>query len=165
MPTEFASALVAAVEVDRYELGSPEIYFGAARNERLGNGSKGRTGEQTLVVPRELDANALYLGGSWNLAEEYAANTSANAQIQFPYKAKNVYFVAAPADGPIKIKVTRDGGQPLGEARGADIGENGEVTISQDGLYHLIGDSDYGIHTIEIEVLSPGLEAYTFTFG
>jgi len=165
MPTEFASALAAAVEVDRYELGSPEIYFGAARNERLGNGSKGRTGEQTLVVPRELDANALYLGGSWNLAEEYAANTSANAQIQFPYKAKNVYFVAAPADGPIKIKVTRDGGQPLGEARGADIGENGEVTISQDGLYHLIGDSDYGIHTIEIEVLSPGLEAYTFTFG
>ncbi|HEY4527237.1 MAG TPA: cytochrome c biogenesis protein DipZ [Candidatus Paceibacterota bacterium] len=165
MPTDFASAPVTAVEVDRYELGSPEIYFGASRNEHFGNGSTGRTGEQTLVIPRELDANTLYLGGTWNLSEEYAANTSAGALIHFLYKAKNVYLVAAPANGPVKIKVTRDGGHALGEARGADVSENGEVTISQDGLYHLIGDSAYGIHTIEIEILSPGLEAYTFTFG
>src|SRR3989344_5608510 len=110
MPTDFASAPVTAVEVDRYELGSPEIYFGASRNEHFGNGSTGRTGEQTLVIPRELDANTLYLGGTWNLSEEYAANTSAGALIHFLYKAKNVYLVAAPANGPVKIKVTRDGG-------------------------------------------------------
>ncbi|RJQ35631.1 cytochrome c biogenesis protein DipZ [Candidatus Parcubacteria bacterium] len=165
MPSEFEETSVDAVEVDRYGLGSPEIYFGAARNEYFANGSRGRIGEQSLTVPEDLKQNALYLGGTWNLAEEFAANTSAQAQIQFVYKAKNVYFVAAPTNGPVKIKVTRDGGQPLGEARGVDVEENGEVTVSEDGLYHLIGDSAYGVHTIEIEILSPGLEAYTFTFG
>ncbi len=159
------SAPAGAVEVDQSQLGSPETYFGAARNQYLGNGTQGQTGEQALTLPQSPSANTLYLGGTWNFSQEYATNDVAGAKIEFLYKAKNVYFVTAAPNGPIKIKVTRDGGKPLGAARGADVDANGEATISADRLYQLIGDSAYGVHTLEIEVESPGLQVYTFTFG
>ncbi|HEY4516431.1 MAG TPA: redoxin family protein [Candidatus Paceibacterota bacterium] len=164
MPATERTAPVGAVAVDQSELGSPEVYFGAARNEYLGNGAQRKVGEQTLTLPSALRANTLYLGGVWSMSEEYAMNTAAGAKIRFVYKAKNVYFVAA-ASGAVKITITRDGGQPLGSARGADVGVGGEVEIEANRLYHLIGDSAYGIHTLEIEIQAPGLQAYTFTFG
>ena len=153
------------VEVDQAQLGSPETYFGASRNEYLGNGKQGQIGTQTLTIPAEPKANTLYLGGAWNFSQEYATNGAAGAKIQFLYKAKNVYFVAAAPAGSVKIKVTRDGGQPLGAARGADVNALGEAVISDDRLYQLVGDSDYGIHTLEIQIEGAGLQAYTFTFG
>ncbi len=155
------------VEVDSAALGSPETYFGSNRNEYLGNGKPGQAGDQTLELPAtsSVNANTLYLGGGWNFSGEYATNKTAGAKIQYLYKAKNVYFVAAPSGGSVKIKVTRDGGKPLGSAAGKDVDANGEVTIDSDRLYQLVGDSGYGIHTLEIEIESAGLEAYTFTFG
>ena len=159
------SAPTGVVEVHRDQLGSPEIYFGAWRNEYLGNGVQRQTGQQALKIPRSLQQNVLYLGGTWDITDEYATNLSPGAHIKFVYKAKNVYFVASAPQADVKIKVTHDGGQLLGSARGAHVNENGEATISQDGLYHLVGDIEYGVHTLEIEVQGIGLEAYTFTFG
>jgi thiol-disulfide isomerase/thioredoxin len=164
MPTATITAPSDIVTVDNSKLGSPETYFGASRNQYLGNGEKGKTGAQMLTIPATLDANTLYLGGNWNFVDEYAQNSAANAKITFKYQAKNLYFVAA-ADTAVKIKVTRDGGQSLGSARGKDVDADGFVTISTNRLYQLIGDSDYGAHTIEITVQGPGLQAYTFTFG
>ena len=153
------------VTVDDTALGSPETYFGAARNEYLGSGVQGQQGTQTLTLPANPSSNTLYLGGVWNFADEYASNQAAGAQIQYIYDAKNVYFVAAAPNGLVKIKITRDGGKPLGAARGADVDANGEATISTDRLYQLVGDTDYGTHTLEIQVEGAGLQAYTFTFG
>jgi cytochrome c biogenesis protein CcdA/thiol-disulfide isomerase/thioredoxin len=166
-PSESAPAAPSgAVEVDESQLGSPETYFGAARNQYLGNGTQGQAGDQTLTLPQNPNVNTLYLGGAWNFSQEYATNDASGAKIEFLYKAKNVYFVAASGTGqPIKLKITRDGGQPLGASAGADVDANGIATISEDRLYQLLGDSAYGVHTLEIQVESPGLQAYTFTFG
>lgn len=164
-PTSTPPAVPAGVvQVDASKLGSPETYFGAARNEYFGNGTQGKTGVQTLAIPTNLSSNMLYLGGVWNFTNEYSQNASAGAQIRYVYDAKNVYLVAA-SDKMVKIKVTRDGGQPLGAARGADVDANGEVSIQQNRLYTIVQDSDYGVHTIEITIETPGLQAYTFTFG
>lgn len=143
---------------------SPETYFGAWRNNNFGNGAQGAEGIQTLEIPEALLANVFYLGGVWNFEYEYMSNESRGAQLQFIYDAKDVYFVAA-ASAPVRIKVTRDGGKPLGAARGADVDENGFATIKEERLYKLIQDTEYGPHTLEIEVEGTGLEAYTFTFG
>jgi cytochrome c biogenesis protein CcdA/thiol-disulfide isomerase/thioredoxin len=159
------SAPQGVVEVDNSQLGSPETYFGAARNEYLGNGTRSGTGRQTLTIPEQLNGNTLYLGGAWDFTSEYAGNVEKNATIKYVYDAKNVYFVAAAPSGPVKIKVTRDGGKPLGAAAGADVDQNGEATISSDRLYQLVGDSAYGVHTLEIQIEGGGLQAYTFTFG
>ena len=157
-------ALTTEIESAGGRANSPETYFGAWRNNNLGNGVERKEGRQTLKIPENLTGNVFYLGGVWNFEYEYMTNESKNAQLRFIYDAKDVYFVAAAAT-PVRIKVTRDGGKPLGAARGADVGEDGFVTIQEERLYKLIQDTGYGVHTIEIEVESPGLEAYTFTFG
>ncbi|MDP3645806.1 MAG: redoxin family protein [bacterium] len=164
MPTETVSNPENVVTVNSRKLGSPEVYFGAARNEYFGNGTASQEGEKTFTIPTSIKSNTLYLGGTWYLNSEYAQNNSSNAIIQFKYQAKDVYFVAS-ANNPIKIKVTRDGGKPLNAARGADVDADGYTTIREDRLYKLIEDLDYGLHTIEISIESPGLKAYTFTFG
>ncbi len=158
------SAPSGVVAIDPGKVDSPETYFGAARNEYLGNGAQGIAGSQTLTIPANIFPNTLYLGGVWNFTQEYARNTSAKAVVRFRYDAKNVYFVAAAAT-PVKIKVTRDGGKALGAERGADVDVNGEATIKEERLYKLIEGADYGVHTIEIEVEGAGLQGYTFTFG
>jgi cytochrome c biogenesis protein CcdA/thiol-disulfide isomerase/thioredoxin len=154
-----------AIAIDFSGVQSPETYFGAARNEYLGDGVRGRAGKQSLTLPSGLHPNALYLGGAWNFVDQYASNVAAGATIQHVYSAKNVYLVAASPDGPVKLKVLRDG-KPLPAAeRGADVDGSGEVTVQEDRLYQLVAGSAYGEHTIELIIETPGLQAYTFTFG
>jgi len=164
MPTVTTAPAGAVPDSDLSKINSPETYFGSARNQYLTNGTQGQVGDQTLTIPATLTGNSLYLGGTWNFQQEYATTKTAGAQIKFMYNSKSVYFVAA-ADQSVKIKVTRDGGLQLGAARGADVDANGEATIQENRLYKLIEDTDYGVHTIEIQVENPGLQAYTFTFG
>jgi cytochrome c biogenesis protein CcdA/thiol-disulfide isomerase/thioredoxin len=153
-----------AIPIDFSAVQSPETYFGAARNEYLGNGTQSTTGMQSLTLPASPSPNELFLGGSWDFADQYATNVAAGATIEYLYSAKNVYIVAA-AGTPVKIKVLRDG-QPLPAAeRGADLDTNSEATIGADRLYQLVAGAAYGTHTLTIEVESPGLQAYTFTFG
>ncbi|RJR14005.1 cytochrome c biogenesis protein DipZ [Candidatus Parcubacteria bacterium] len=159
-----STAIVSPEEEARGGLRSPEVYFGALRNEFLGNGSQRTVGSQTFVVPNSIIPNTLYLGGTWNIGEEYAENEKQGATVTFKYVAKDVYFVAR-SDAPVRIKVTRDGGKPLGNARGEDVSEDGYVTVQESRLYKLIEDVQSGVHTLEIHIEEGGLEAYTFTFG
>jgi len=142
---------------------SPEIYFGAARNEFLGNGSQGFIGEQTLTLPSSINPNTLYLGGAWNFASEFAETKSINNTIVFPYSAKNVYFVAGSAKG-VKVHVLLDG-KSVQNSKGSDVGSDGTLMIKENRLYKIIEGSTYGPHTLELKVDGAGLQAFTFTFG
>lgn len=155
---------------------SPETYFGAARDQYLGNGAQGETGTQSFSAPLVTVPDTLYLAGVWDIASEYAEtpasignNTSTSDQIYYRYHAKGVYFVAGSANGTsIDIEVLRDG-QPIGQSvAGADIFyEKGEsyVRVSEDRLYRIIDDTAPGDHLLQFIISSPGLQAYTFTFG
>lgn len=147
-------------------VGSPEIYFGAWRNEYLANGAQGREGEQAFTQPQEIALNDLYLVGNWSFTQEYAENLNEGSRIVFRYSAKNVYFVAS-AEKATMIKVLRDG-VPVGEEKGVDLedalGESVAI-VQESQLYHLIEEGESGEHTLEITAMQPGLKAYTFTFG
>jgi thiol-disulfide isomerase/thioredoxin len=130
---------------------SPETYFGWARNQYLGNGAVQQPGDQTLTLPSSPAVNTLYLGGSWNFQSEYAV-TNGPAKIVYKYMAKNIFFVSHSAQ-PMTVQIIKDG-QPAGS-----------VTIQGAGLYTISQDSTAGTHTIELDIPSAGLEAYTFTFG
>jgi cytochrome c biogenesis protein CcdA/thiol-disulfide isomerase/thioredoxin len=140
-----------AISFDPAQVQSPETYFGASRNGYLANGAQGSVGVQTLSVPARIESNALYLGGRWNFAPEYAA-TAGPAKIIFTYSAKNVYMVAS-AGVPVEVTILKDGVKQ----KSATIGEN--------RLYTIIEGDSYGTHTLEIDVPSGGLQAFTFTFG
>jgi len=68
--------------------GSPEIYFGSARNG----------GHSEYLLP----------ASAWKIEPEYALAIATGAKIVYKYKAKNVFFVAD-SDKPVEIEVFRDG--------------------------------------------------------
>lgn len=154
-----------AESADLFLRRSPEIYFGASRNDNLENGKGGIAGPQTFPPPQTIKTNSLYLAGDWNIENEYAENKSKTAKIIFRYQAKKVFFVAG-SDTPVPIRVLRDG-KPLSNEVGEDITDtaNSATTISEHRLYRLIEDTEYGEHTLEIIIENPGLKAFTFTFG
>lgn len=148
---------------DMPDTSSPETYFGAARNEFLGNGTAGATGTLDFKMPSEIKADTLYLDGTWDIQSEFTTSTSSTSKIIFKYTAKNVFFVAS-AGNPVTITVLRDG-KPLGTVAGKDITSDSTATINEERLYDLIHDMTAGEHTIEIDVQQTGLRAFTFTFG
>lgn len=142
---------------------SPEIYFGAGRNEHFGNGQPYKTGIQTLTLPTgAIKDDTFYLSGSWDMQPEYALNKS-TGKLVFRYRAMNVYMVAS-ANRPITLRVLRDGVSLNADLAGADVND-GEVIISDERLYHLISEKEGSEHTLQLEVTGPGLQAFTFTFG
>ena len=150
-----------AVAVDFSRVGSPETYFGSAKNEFLGNGRQYTAGQQDFALPATLDQNVLYLTGKWNFTEEYA-ETIGNSSIVYRYDAKNVYFVAS-ARNATAVTVNLDGKRVISDA-GADVSD-GVVTIGDERLYSVIEGTGYGVHTLELDIPWSGLRAYTFTFG
>ena len=142
---------------------SPETYFGSSRNEYFGNGDKGVSSVQKLSLPSAIQANTLYLDGTWDIQGESAKSTSSNSKIVYKYNAKDIYFVGSSEKG-VKITIMEDG-KIVGKDKGADVSADGTVMIKENRLYKLIQASDYSEHTIEIIIESPGLEAFAFTFG
>ncbi|MBI5645039.1 redoxin family protein [Candidatus Kaiserbacteria bacterium] len=140
------------ITFDSGKVQSREAYFGASRNEYLGNGTQGVTGSQQLSIPSTIEANTLYLGGNWNFKNEYAENVGSGGKFTYKYNAKNVYFVAS-ADAPVDITIMLDGKI------------TGHQTIKENKLYTLVQGTNYGEHTLEVIINTPGLKAYTFTFG
>ena len=152
------------IEMDATRPRSPEVYFGSSRNEFLGNGIKQREGMQDFIEPKKILPETLYLVGKWNVTEEYAENTEKGAKIIFRYKGKNVYFVAM-ADSLTNVDVRIDG-TSIGYQAGRDTSVVGGLYVQESRLYELVDDPDgYGEHTLEIIIDSPGLKAFTFTFG
>jgi thiol-disulfide isomerase/thioredoxin len=149
------------------EINSPETYFGAERNSLLANGTSLTNGNQTLTVPAAstIQLNHLYLGGAWDFEDQYATNLNAGATVTYEYDAGNVYIVAAGAANGTTVDVMQDG-QPISAAdAGSDV-HNGTIVISGNRLYNLVKNADGGgEHTLQLIVTSPGLQAFTFTFG
>lgn len=144
-------------------IGSPETYFGSLRNRNLGNGESGLTGSQSFVLPSRISSNLLFLKGDWNVQPEFATNVGAYSEIIFKYNSKNVYFVGS-APSNTTVTIYQDDVLVSGSG-GADV-KDGKVIIKDSRLYHLISNPDGpGEHTLRMIIETPGLEAFTFTFG
>jgi thiol-disulfide isomerase/thioredoxin len=145
------------------DVGSPETYFGAARNQYLANGAQMTTGVQSLKDPTSINLNELNLVGSWNFSDEFATTNASATKIIYKYHASKVFFVGSAPDGAT-MEVFQDG-KPVNTAAGADV-KDGKVMIKESRLYDIISNPDgSGDHTLELRISSPGLQAYTFTFG
>lgn len=131
---------------------SPEVYFGAARNDLLANGNPNEQGTFTLEEPENPGLDELNLVGDWQIDREYAENISEDAKIVFRYRAKEVYMVASAPEGA-NLQIYQDGELVKTEP------------VREDQLYILIENEEHGEHLLEIVVDQPGFKAFTFTFG
>lgn len=150
------------VPADLSGIGSPETYFGAARNQYLGNGGRSQEGKQSLTIPASVNPNTLYLGGSWDFSQEYAT-AGDGAEVEYQYQSKDVYLVAS-SDASVTVEVIQDGA-PLGANAGSDVSASGIVTIGESRLYKIVANPTSGLHTLHLKIHGASGHFYTFTFG
>ena len=80
------------------------------------------------------------------------AVSQGKGRIIYKYRAQNVYLVASSKEGVV-VTIKKDGVIQK------------TITIKEDTLYTIISGTEYGSHTLEIEVPNAGLNAFAFTFG
>jgi thiol-disulfide isomerase/thioredoxin len=143
---------VSEPDPDLSSIGSPEMYLGPARVEYLAAAGTPRAGRRVFSVPAGLPLNRFGLGGSWTLAGESATLSEGAGEIAVRFRAAKVHLVAA-SDAPTTLGITVDGGsQP-------------PVTIHSGRLYTLFDGGASAERVMRLSIPTPGLRAYTLTFG
>jgi len=156
---------------------SPETYFGALRNEYFGNGESGLTGTNMYTIPQVLTPNKFYLGGAWNIQNEYAQTAAdmtdspqhTSSQLSYIFTASKMYIIASLADGSSMTSATAQvliDGKPIpAQWVGSDVSSTAILKIDQSRLYSLYSNPVMGRHRIDIIFNKPGVRVFTFTFG
>jgi len=151
-------------EVDRTKPRTPEIYFGASRNESLANGTQDQVGTQTFSTPEDIEGDKLYLEGEWFIESEYATPKSGSS-INIAIQAKDVYMVAR-SEKPVRAQVYLDG-ELISETglAGEDVSAESTIIFEKDRLYKIMEADEWGQHLLQIIFEDGGAEIFTFTFG
>ena len=143
---------------------SPETYFGSLRNEYLGNGIPGQSGDVTFKLPQDIIPNTLYLDGKWNVTGEHA-RAQEDSSVVYYYFAKDVYIVAS-SDAGADMEIWQDGKIVTAlTGAGSDVNKDGIVNISESKLYKIINNSSAGEHLLQIKIKKGNVDLFAFTFG
>ena len=125
---------------------TPETYLGSARASSYAG--QGGSGTQAFSFPATIPPNEWALAGTWSIGSE-DLTAGKNAALKLNFSAADVYL---------------------------DVGGTGTITATVNGktttyrvsgapdIYTLVSGADQQNATIEV-TLSPGLNAYSFTFG
>lgn len=133
-------------------IGSPEMYFGTAREAYMANAAGESRSGHDYTAPDNLALNRYALQGRWRMTAEYAETLGNNAEIRLHFKSGKLHMVAS-SEHPVTLQVTVDGKkQP-------------PVTVQASKLYTLFDSNDYRDHIVTIRIPQKGFRAYTFTFG
>ena len=107
------------------------------------------------------------LSGDWTVGREAIALNQADGRIVYRFHARDLHLVMGPAvrGASPKFRVQIDGQAP-GAARGVDVDDQGNGTVSEQRMYQLIRQpAPIMDRQFEIEFLDAGIEAFSFTFG
>jgi thiol-disulfide isomerase/thioredoxin len=155
-------------QADWDQLRSGETYVGYGRAENFSSpGGASWNRPEEYALPDALALNHWALGGDWTIRRQAAVLNRPGGRIAHRFHARDLHLVMGPApDGrPVRFSVLLDGSPP-GAARGLDIDEHGEGTVTEPRLHQLIRQPDrVAEHTLEISFVDAGVYAYVFTFG
>jgi cytochrome c biogenesis protein CcdA/thiol-disulfide isomerase/thioredoxin len=142
-------------------LTTPETYLGLARAQRFD--PPPLPGTHTYAQPGKLATSHFALAGTWEESAD-AATARAGAEIHAAILGKDAYLVLSPpAHGGGEVRVLLDGRPIAADRAGADV-HGGVVRVDRQRLYHLVSAPASGHHVLTLRV-SPGVQAYAFTFG
>lgn len=149
---------------------SPETYIGYNRAEnQVSIPYVKRDLPETYSLPSSLVLNQWSLVGRWKVQSENAQLVKTPGKIVFHFHARDLHLVLGPGpDGKPVSFIVRLDGHSLGKDHGADTDESGRGIIKEQRLYQLIRQgATEGIQDqiFEIEFLTPGVQAFAFTFG
>jgi thiol-disulfide isomerase/thioredoxin len=170
-PPELAVKMAATGAEAAAEAGgaqSPETYIGYTRAQKFASpGGFNEDEAQTYRAPAKLALNEWALTGRWKDESQTATLLGATGGIVYRFRARDLHLVLGPASGdkPVRFHVTLDG-KPPGEDHGEDCDAAGEGTVTGSRLYQLIRQKNGARERLfRIEFLSPGVQAFSFTFG
>ena len=158
--------------VDFQSIGTPEIYFGAARINNVGNPiSEVQVNEpHEFFEPETVEFNRFYFVGTWRIMPEFAQLVQGEGKILIRYKANKVNIVFGATGGvDVLAKIKLDGEYLTEKNKGEDIVFQDNISflkVKEANLYNLIHTKDdYDTHTLELIVPSTSLQFFAFTFG
>jgi cytochrome c biogenesis protein CcdA/thiol-disulfide isomerase/thioredoxin len=125
---------------------TPETYLGSARATDYAGASG--SGTSTFAFPATLPVNGWALSGTWSIGSE-ALTAGKSAAIKLRFIAGDVYLDVG---GTGKLTATVGGKTTTYAVSGAP------------DIYRLVHQGSGGQQTLRV-TLSPGLQAYSFTFG
>jgi cytochrome c biogenesis protein CcdA/thiol-disulfide isomerase/thioredoxin len=153
---------------DSDDVKSPETYVGYERAQNFASpGGLDQDDAHLYQIPSDLELNQWAFSGNWKDAGQIATALAPSTSIVYRFHARDLHLVLGPSnDGkPIRFCVTLDG-KPLGADHGVDTDADGYGTVTDDRLYQLIRQQgSIRDRTFRIEFLTPGVQAYSFTFG
>ena len=124
----------------------------------------GITNETYLGADRR-EPGAVTLKGDWHIDHEYIELKKGDGEIVLPFTASEVNLVVEPgAAGVAAVSVLLDG-QPVGDARGVDVGTGGLARFDRPGMIRLVAGAQRRRHVLTLSSGAPGLRAHVFTFG
>jgi hypothetical protein len=149
-------------------LKSPENYVGYERTEGFSSpGGAALNESQVYSAPDDLRLNRWGLSGEWTVGREATRVNEPDGSLVYRFHARDLNLVMGPTSrgesAPFRVLLD---GRPPGEARGGDVDEHGNGTVSDQRLYQLIRQpGPIADRTFEIAFPDGGAEAYCFTFG
>ena len=152
-------------------IGTPEIYLGALRIANAGNNyEKVLVNEPYLFEEvAEQKFNLFYFTGLWRVTREFSEFLGEEGQLLLQYKANKANIVLSTSNKEVLLKVQLANKYLTEENKGDDVFiENGVsfMKVKEARLYNFTNtQDDYGIHSLEVILTSPGLRAFAFTFG
>lgn len=157
-------------EADLSRVKTPELYLGYERLSALGNRQKVLPDRrQTFREPQSLAPHRFSLAGDWFIAAKFARAEAAGAKILIRYEADKAHMVLDTADGSeAVVEVYIDGKPATADNKGADVALKDGLALCRvrsARLYNLSRNTGQGRHVLELRFRSPGVRAYTFTFG
>ena len=97
--------------------------------------------------------------------DEFVELQKGTGTIVLPFTAGEVNLVVQPGpSGKSAMTVLLDG-NPIGEARGADVGTDGVARFDRSGMIRLVAGAPRKKHVLTLVASDPGVRAYVFTFG
>ncbi|HEY4357186.1 MAG TPA: cytochrome c biogenesis protein DipZ [Acidobacteriaceae bacterium] len=162
------AATGAEAAADSNDVKSPETYVGYHRADNFASPEGFNQNEaQVYTAPSDLKLNQWAFAGKWQDERQIATALAPAAAIVYRFHARDLHLVLGPSRSgqTIRFRITIDGKAP-GADHGVDTDADGYGTVKDNRLYQLI--RQHGAiqdHTFRIEFLSPGVEAYAFTFG
>ena len=144
---------------------SPETYLGSSRMQYYFPGGRVGNGKKVFRLSENLSSNSFSLGGEWDIQDENSM-TGKDAMLNYNFTADKVFLVLRPRkNSSATVRVLIDGKVVNSERAGADV-TDGIVKVDTDRLYNLIDlKGNAGSHILKLEFLTPGIEAFAFTFG
>jgi len=124
----------------------------------------GITGE-SYVGARRRERGMFKLEGDWRSDGQFVELQKGTGTITLPFVAGEVNLVTQPGpSGKSAMKVLLDG-NPVGEARGADVDSDGVARFDRSGMLRLVAGAPRKKHVLTLVTSDPGIRLYVFTFG